>query len=43
MFEKIKYYCEKGFYKKTHLDLLLRAESISEDEYNEILKGETDG
>ena len=43
MFEKIKYYYEKGLYKKTHLDIFLLVKSISEAEYNEILKGEKYG
>lgn len=40
MFEKIKYYYEKGLYKKAHLDIFLLVKSISEAEYEELLKGE---
>lgn len=43
MFEKIKYYYGKGFYKKLHLDVLLFSKAISEAEYEEILKGEQNG
>lgn len=41
MFEKIKYYYEKGLYKKAHLDIFLLVKSISEAEYNDLVKGET--
>ena len=40
MFEKIKYYYEKGLYKKAHLDIFLLVKSISEAEYNDLVKGE---
>lgn len=43
MFEKIKYYYDKGIYKKFHLEVLLSAKAISEAEYEEILKGEQNG
>ena len=43
MFDKIKYYYEKGLYKKAHLDVFLLVKSISEAEYEELLKGETYG
>ena len=39
MFEKIKYYYSKGFYKDEHLDKLLAVGVLTQDEYNEI-KGE---
>ena len=40
MFEKIKYYYEKGLYKKAHLDIFLLVKSISEAEYNDLVKGD---
>ena len=43
MFEKIKYYYKKGFYKEFHLERLLDSQVISMAEYEEILKGENDG
>lgn len=39
MFEKIKYYFEIGLYKEKHIDMLLSAGAITQEEYN-ILKGE---
>ena len=43
MFEKIKYYYAKGFYRKFHLERLLDSQVISMAEYEEILKGENYG
>ena len=43
MFEKIKYYYTKGFYKIFHLERLIDAQVISMAEYEEILKGDTNG
>ena len=43
MFEKIKYYYSKGIYKKSHLDVLLSSEAISQAEYEKIMKGEQNG
>ena len=39
MFEKIKYYFEIGLYKDKHIDMLLSAGAITQEEY-EILKGD---
>ena len=38
MFEKIKHYYEIGLYKQSHLEKLLKANAITETEYNDILK-----
>lgn len=36
-FERIKAYYEKGIYKKSHLDKLLKSGAITDAEYQEIL------
>lgn len=36
MFDKIKYYYEKGLYKNTHLEKFLAVNAITEKEYKEI-------
>lgn len=38
MFEKIKYYFEIGLYKEKHIDMLLSAGAITQEQYD-ILKG----
>ncbi len=43
MFEKIKYYYDKGIYKKFHLDVLFSSKAISQAEYEKIMKGEQNG
>lgn len=36
MFEKIKHYYEMGLYKQSHIEKLLKANAISQDEYMEL-------
>ena len=38
MFEKIKYYYEKGLYKSAHIEKLLSVGAITFREYDEIIK-----
>ena len=40
-FETIKYYYDKGLYKKTHLDVFLNKHIITQEEYDTILGVET--
>ena len=39
MFDKIKRYYDLGYYQKKHLDKLQEAGALTQDEYDEILKG----
>ena len=39
MFDKIKHYYDLGYYQKKHLDRLLSAGALTQNEYNQILKG----
>ena len=40
MFEKIKYYYTLGLYKQSHLEKLLSAGAITQEEYEKLIKGE---
>lgn len=40
MFEKIKHYYEIGLYKQSHLEKLLKANAITQAEYEGIIKKE---
>ena len=42
MFEKIKNYYKKGFYKTEHLKKLLQANAITQEEYEKILTCKTE-
>ena len=37
MFDKIRHYYQKGYYKQKHMDKLLEAGALTQDEYDEIL------
>ena len=39
-FERIKTYYEKGIYKKAHLDKLLAANAITQEEYDLLVVSE---
>ena len=39
MFDKIRHYYQMGYYKQKHLDKLLSVGALTQDQYNQILKG----
>lgn len=41
MFEKIKKYYDMGLYKKVHLEKLLSAGAITQEQFESIVKGDS--